>query len=224
MNQALRDLSDRFLVVDGDLRNLDIELSRTEGNRDAVQQSLSNSETQLNDHKTYLVLLEQVTEVLRALAELKREEMRLKVENLVTYGLRSVFKEHLTFRIVAGERAKQSTMELKVVSNVNGQEVETDIVNAHGGGLVQVIALLLRIVILLFSRPAPAKVLILDESLAHLSREYLEPAAELLASLSKRLGLQILMVTHSPEFEEAADRIYSFSKNSSGMTIATLVK
>lgn len=224
MHQALQDLSNRFLAVDSDLRKYDNELSRTEGNRDAVQASLLTSETQLDSTKASQALLEQVTEVLRALAELKREEMRLKVENLVTYGLRSVFKEHLTFKIVSGERAKQSTMELKVVSIVNEVEVETDIVNAHGGGLVQVIALLLRIVILLFARPAPARVLILDESLAHLSREYLEPAAELLGSLSNKLGLQILMVTHSPEFEDAADRIYSFSKSSSGMTTATLVK
>lgn len=224
MKQDLQNLSDRFQVINSDLRKYDIELSRTEGNRDAVQHSLFNSETSLNDAKAHQALLEQVTEVLRALADLKREEMRLKVENLVTFGLRSVFKEHLTFKIVSGERAKQSTMELKVVSIVNEVEVETDIVNAHGGGLVQVIALLLRIVILLFSRPAPARILILDESLAHLSREYLEPAAELLASLSNKLGLQILMVTHSPEFEDAADRIYSFSKSASGMTTASLVK
>lgn len=224
MDKGLKDLVDRQRDVNQSLRQFEIELSRAEGNRDSIQHSLSTSEAEVGELKTYLDVLDRVLEVLRALSDLKREEMRLKIENLVTFGLRTVFKEHLTFKIVPSERAKQSTMELKITSEVNGKEVDTDIIGAHGGGLVQVIALLLRIVILLFARPAPAKVLILDESLAHLSREYLEPAAELLATLSQRLGLQILMVTHSPEFEEHADRIYQFRKTSSGVTNTVLIK
>lgn len=208
----LRDLSDRFSLVEKSLRKSEASLNQKLGKRQSLLETKSKAETSIEDLKRELEILGEVTEVLQHLVSLKREEVQTKIENLVTYGLRTIFEEDLTFKIDTGTRAKQTTMEFKVVHSVKGQQVETDILNAHGGGLIQVVALLLRIVVLLFARPAPRRVLILDESLAHLSRDYLGNAGELLKQLSERLKIQVLMVTHSPEFIEYADRVYEFSQ------------
>lgn len=194
------------------LHENEASLNQKVGRRDQLLESVSSAEANIETLRGELDDLGEVTEVLQQLVSLKREEIQKKVENLVTYGLRSIFEEDLTFKIVTGTRAKQTTMEMKVVHVVKGTVVETDILTAHGGGLIQVVALLLRIVVLLFARPSPTRVLILDESLAHLSREYLANAGELLKQLASRLGIQILMVTHSPEFIDYADRVYTFSQ------------
>lgn len=205
------------------LRESEAAVSRDEGRLEGLEQQLIKTREAIKLGQENLDVLAEVAEVLQQIEVLKREEIQRKVENLVTFGLRSVFKENLTFRIDSSSRAKQSTMNFRVVTQVGSDEIDTDVYSAHGGGLIQVIALLLRVVVLLFVRPAPRRLLILDESLAHLSREYLEPAAELLSQLSNKLDLQILMVTHSPEFIDFADKVYKFSQDKQRRTHVELV-
>ena len=48
----------------------------------------------------------------------------------------------------------------------------------------------------------------MDESLAQVSDEYIEPLGKLIQSLCKDLGMTVLLVTHQHEFQETADVVY----------------
>jgi DNA repair exonuclease SbcCD ATPase subunit len=60
--------------------------------------------------------------------------------------------------------------------------------------------------------------IILDEPFKFISRDLQERAGEILKTLSKKMNLQILMVTHIPEFIEVADKVFEVKKNDKGIS------
>ncbi len=52
--------------------------------------------------------------------------------------------------------------------------------------------------------------LVLDETFAHVSAEYLAAVGEFLQEIKDKTGVQILMVTHQEELVDYADKVYRF--------------
>lgn len=148
---------------------------------------------------------------------------RAMVESLVSAGLAAIFDEKLTFHLI--ESMSRGTPQIDFVVRTHlpdGSEFETDVMSARGGGLAAVVGLLLRVVLILLTRGAgrnAPEILVLDETLAHLSDEYLEAAGQFLRTLVDTTGIQILMVTHQPTLTEFADVSYKFRLGVDGSTI-----
>lgn len=79
-------------------------------------------------------------------------------------------------------------------------------IKSSGGGLGDIISTGLRFAS--WSLGNTQNVLCLDESLKYLSSDLQERAGEILKEVSEKLGLQILLVTHSPILLESADKIF----------------
>lgn len=78
--------------------------------------------------------------------------------------------------------------------------------DSFGGGPVNVIAFLLRVIMV--KRFKLAKFLALDESFNNVSSDYLPLVSEMLQKLCREHGFTILAVTHQPVLAGAADRVY----------------
>lgn len=129
-----------------------------------------------------------------------------KVEELVNAALYSIFNDQsISFNINQSVKRGQVLYQLSV--SQNGAEGG---VNSFGGGVMSVIAVVLKAVILILSKRYP--LLVFDESLAFVSAEYREAVSKFLCDLTKPspngLGLPVLMVTHDPEYSSHADQVY----------------
>lgn len=153
---------------------------------------------------------ERAVAVLGTIADERDLTARHTIEALVSRGLQAIFGEDLQFRLLSETKRDQAHVEFVVVSMVDGKEVETSVLDARGGGLAAVVGLLLRVVIMLLGRTDKQGLLVLDETLAMLSQEYLPAAAEFLRELVDQTGIQVLMVTHQEELAETADKMYKF--------------
>lgn len=161
---------------------------------------------------TQLVELhEKAAHVLTAIGEERQNAIQRQIERLVTQGLQTIFGEQLSFHLVPGVRAKTPVVDFRVRSHLDdGSVVETDVMDARGGGLAATVGFLLRLVILLLSRNKQDTVIFLDETFAHVSAEYMPNLIEFLKDLVAKTGVQIVMVTHDESFQDAADVIYRF--------------
>ena len=207
---------------------LEVELSRRERSlerRIGEARSLALEGKRLQQEHEQQALLAEVHEeavgVLNSFADSRQEEAVLRIETLVTAGLRSIFGEGMTFVVQMGQKARRTEVEFLVRSQSGDQVVETPILDARGGGVAAVSGFLLRLIVLLL-RPGARRVLFLDESFAQLSAEYEEPCAEFLRELVDRAGVQIVLVTHSEVFTPVADRVYRTSQEN-GWTKLTKV-
>lgn len=174
---------------------------------------------------------ERVSGVLSTLADEKDAAARTQVEALVTAGLQAIFGdggEQLSFHMVKSTVRNATSVEFEVhTTKPDGEVVVTDVLSARGGGVAAVIGVLLRVVLILLTRETGQRVsdvLVLDESLAHLSADRLEAAGEFLRTLVQHANLQILMVTHQGELVESADVVYRLGLTSDGVSKATRVR
>ncbi len=126
-----------------------------------------------------------------------------RIETTVTNGMRLVFDDpSLALKIVKNSGARGSSYEL-----VGQQgEVEGPFLDTFGGGIANVVSILLRIIML--KRFKMAKLLVCDESFNNVSEQYLPMVSQLLRSLAKDGGYTILAVTHQSVLAQAADTIY----------------
>lgn len=156
-------------------------------------------------------LHEKAAHILTAIGEDRQATAQRQIEALVTRGLQSIFSDDLSFHLVPGVRAKTPVVDFVVRSRLgDGSVVETDVMDARGGGLAATVGFLLRLVILLLSKHRQDTVIFLDETFAHVSADYLPGLIEFLKDLVAKTGVQLVMVTHDESFLDAADVIYRF--------------
>lgn len=163
--------------------------------------------------------LEKVTILFNSLGEEKQLKAQETIEGIVTKGLQMIFDETMSFHILQTTKAKSANVDFVVRTTLPGQTVDTSIMDGRGGGVAAVIGFLLRLVVMLLdSSSKQENILVLDESFAMVSAEYLQPLNEFIREIVDKTGIQILMVTHQNEFTEQADTVYRFSHNAKGLT------
>lgn len=160
---------------------------------------------------------DRVTVLLNSIGEEEQQRAQATIEALVTRGLQTIFGPTLSFHILQSVRAKSTVAEF-VVRTTHGVDdvVETPVLDARGGGMAAVIGFLLRVVVMLLT--GRESFLVLDESFAMVSEDYLEPLGDFLRELVERTGIQVLMVTHQAELVPFADRAYRFTQDA-GITV-----
>lgn len=153
------------------------------------------------------------------ISDVKRAEVSSRIEALVTKALRSVFgKQHYSFRFLWEEkRGTMTASPVIVTKNEDGEEITTDVVNGHGGGIVDVVAFVLRFVLLRLT-PDLAPLMIVDEPFRHVASEHAAGLGHMLSLLSVKTGFRFLICTHQNKIAALADRIYRTEIDAHGAT------
>jgi len=151
--------------------------------------------------------LDEVVSLLQAMQSVWTKRFEEAVGKVVSRGLNAVFGEALDLVVEMGAVGDLPTARFSVRDS---RGLETDVMDARGGGLVNVAAFLLRVLLLLSARPQLSRILVLDETFANVSAEYVPALVELLRRIVDEGGFQVLLVTHRPELAEVADIAYRF--------------
>lgn len=131
---------------------------------------------------------------------LTHSQLKTNIEPIINTTLSYIFDEPITVELQFGERGKdQKKSQAYFVIKQNGIIMEKDISNRESGGIIETIALGIRIGFLLLKRDL-AKILILDEPFSRLKGEstaelkYQVQAFNILNKLSKEFDIQIIVV------------------------------
>ncbi len=171
--------------------------------------------------------VEKAVWLLQQYADFQQKEVIGKVEGIVTEGLKTVFQnDSLEFKLYysetkAGTKKKAPEITMAVFYEIEGQRIKGDIKDSFGGGLSVVVATLLRIIIVMLMGDTVRPILFLDEPIKDLSPEYPDQdtvasryrdrMADFLKQLTEETPVQIVMVTHEPNYAEVSDADYRFS-------------
>ena len=192
--------------IDRQIRSCD----RLMGNLQATAGLYQSESQNLSDLQTQLETETAARDVLNLVAEEFFDNTLRVIETLVTQGLQKVLKDpSLALELERKISRNKVGVVMTVSSMMKQTKVNTDVLSARGGGLASLVGFFIRLVLMASS--GQVRVLVLDESFAHLSVEYESLLAELLHDLSDRMKVQIIMVTHSEVYEEYADTVHRFS-------------
>ena len=199
------------------------ERSEMKGRVELLREQVDSAKVEIKKLNGEYATQEAVLDVLRKYAAIKEQVLKEKIDKVVTRGLRLIFGDQYRSKLEFGISRGQAVIRPRIVTEINGEELETDIADAHGGGLVNVCAVIYQILILALHRPRKKQILFLDEPFKNLSEEYLEATGEFLKQLNQKLGIQIVLITHRRELHDIADKMYEFSL-SDGITQVKAVR
>lgn len=197
------------------------------GEHRSLEKRVQELQSEVVDLTETALTVEKAVWLLQQYADFQQKEVIGKVEGIVTEGLRSVFlNDTLEFKLYysetkAGTKKKAPEITMAVFYDVDGQTIKGDIKESFGGGLSVVVAMLLRIIVVMLLGDRVRPILFLDEPVKDLSPEYegqdkvaagyRDRLANFLKSLTEETPVQIVMVTHEPNYAEVSDVDYRFS-------------
>jgi len=209
--------SDLANALEANRRRLD----RRAGERDALKRAVIGHTEAVAESQDKIERLEKAVAVLNAIGDSRQETIQRQIETIVTRGLRTIFADDLSFHMVSSTKSNATTIDFVVRTTLSdGTTIDTPVMDARGGGLASVVGFLLRVVHLLLSPSSVRRILVLDETFAAVSVEYETRLAEFISELVERTGVQILLVTHSTAFSDAASVVYSVSQSGHETVIA----
>jgi DNA repair exonuclease SbcCD ATPase subunit len=137
-----------------------------------------------------------------------QEDINRVIEELVTQALQVVFGPQFFFQITNAIKRNQAETTFSILENGHPLDLEEE----SGGGMMDLVALCLRVVLWAIRSPRTAPVIILDEPLKFLDGVRLEQAGQMICKLSDMLGLQFIIVSHEDQLIESADVMYHVEK------------
>lgn len=153
----------------------------------------------------------QAQALIHAVAQMTQSQLEYQLGELGTMAQAAIFPDPYRFG-ARFEISRKSGTVCQFYFERGGEQI--DPLSAAGGGPVDVASWALRPAILPLT--GARKTLWLDEPFRFLSREYQPRAAVMLREISHTLGLQIIMITHSPDLIQAADRLFRVVKGEDG--------
>lgn len=163
-------------------------------------------------------ILLQVVELYKELGGENEQQVLERVQDFVSYGLSAVFGDNYQFITKMRTEGK----ELKVDFGVNTGGLQTGVVGAKGGGLAEVVSILIQIFFVLVDKSL-SRFIILDAALIHLSEKYWKNMSQLLSEICGKSDIQILLLAHTGDYGAYADVQYEFTQRE-GKTEARRIK
>lgn len=194
-----------------DVAELQSRVDKIDGYYSALKKQHAGLTGELKTLKTEVDLHVKASAILKHLLDMKVKNDVSKMAGLITYGLKTVFEDQkLSF--IPNITKKNEKINIELNTENDGIEGEFDSI---GGSVAVIESFLLRLLCIL--KLGLAKFLLLDETFAAVGEEYIPNTSRLIAELSEKLNMDILLVTHQKDFQNYAKNVYKVKESKSGL-------
>ena len=180
-------------------------IMQAKGMRNQLRHDLSSSKELLEETKYELHVLEKAQVFLQSIAQGTQCQLKFHIEDIVNMALETCFPGEYDFKLNFNIARGKTECELVFLSRRTQREV--DPMNASGGGVVDVACFALRTACYVLEQGID-DVIVLDEPMKFVSEDLRERVCEVIKTLSWKLGVQFIIVTHIQEFVDIADRVF----------------
>jgi DNA repair exonuclease SbcCD ATPase subunit len=195
------------------LMEIQSQVDRLDGFYQALKSQEKSLNQEISDLKKKADILIKASLVIKHLLDIMVKDEINKMAGLVTYGLQTIFEDqNLSFKPVMSKKNERIYIELRTLNN--GVECEY---GTYGGSVAVIESFLLRIICML--KMKLARLLLLDETFGSISAEYIQNTSKFIGELSSKLGLDVLLVTHEPEFKNYANKVYRIKDAPTGIIL-----
>lgn len=147
---------------------------------------------------------EEAQMIIQTVAQLTQKQLEYHVAELVTLAMAAVFDNPYSLSVNFVQRRGRTEADLEFVRD----DQSIDPLTASGGGAVDVASFALRVALWSLAISKTRATLMLDEPLKWLKGGSLPiKGALMIKEISKRLGIQIIMISHIPDQIEGSDSI-----------------
>ena len=185
-------IRDKFIQMKGRKEQLETDLKRVKKN---IKQAEQRQEDVLRART-----------VLQKVAQETQNKLVYHISNIVNMALGSVLPD--PYKLVIHFPERRNTVECDLLFEKDGEEMKPE--TSSGGGALDIAAFALRCVFWSFEQTRP--IIILDEPFRYVSVDLQSKVGDMLKSISEKLGLQIIMVSHLLNIIAGADKIFEVTQ------------
>lgn len=195
-----------------------LKLARMKGRCEEKEKILEDTTNRLKKNEEEIGIYKDVNLLFEKVSVIARKKIKDEIELLVTHGLRSVFEDpDIKFVVSFISRRNQIEADFYLEWVEAGKRIKGNITDTYGGGVVDIISVILRLIVLeLALIPGP---LFLDEPGKMISEQYIPNFGKFLIELSKTFGRQIILITHNEVLSEYAAKTFNVQLNEKGESI-----
>lgn len=186
--------------LEEDLKKEKSEIDSLKGQLDFIEKSIIEKTDNIEKLKIESEVVQKAVELLQLVQRATREKTKQDFETIVTHALRSVFNKDIKLELEFGRRGNLPELNLNIQTPECTEFV--DLLDSESGGIINIVAMALRLVLLEISVPKIEGFLVLDEKFNNVSEEYLENTVNFLKEINKKLNRQIIWVTHTQGIED----------------------
>ena len=186
------------------IQHLRNHLEQQKGKKSQIQKSIVSLKQSTKERKRDLRRHEQAREVIREVGLKTQSQLSFHISDITSLALDAVFAD--PYSLVAEFVQRRNKTECDLYFERDGNRM--DPLSASGGGAVDVAAFALRVASWSMQRPKSRSTMILDEPLRFLSADHQEKASVMIKEISKKLGIQFIIITHESILASYADKIF----------------
>lgn len=183
------------------------KLEQLKGKRDEVENSIRKLRKELRENNKLLHNLIEAKEIIKLVGLETQKTLQFHISDIASLALESIFQE--PYKLVLEFVERRNKTECDIMFEREG--IHFDPLDSSGVGAVDVAAFALRIASWSMAVKRTRNTIILDEPMRFLSAEYQENASEMIREISKKLGIQFIIITHEPNYAAYADRTFTVS-------------
>ena len=184
-------------------------LERAKGRRDEIKSNISRTEGLIKSNQLDSEHHAKAGVTLTAVGLRMQEQIAIHIGDLVSLALSSVFEQ--PYELILNFDIGRGKPECKIaLRDIEGNEISPLL--AAGGGVSDVLSLALRLACWSIRNPKTRGIFVLDEPFTRLSSDLIPEAGHMVKSLTKELGIQVIMVTHEAGLIDVADKTFNISK------------
>lgn len=190
-----------------DLHDLKTKLNRLQGTRQLLGRQYREARNKHVSAHREMTATEEALAVVQMVAQQTQDQIRYHITDLGTMALQAVFGDDIQLDLQFTEQKGKTTANLGFL---RGDGKVTNPLDSDSGGAADIAAFALRCSLWAMKRPRTRALMVLDEPFKNIndpSREMHRLAAEMVREVSRKLGIQFLIVTMVQELEEVADLV-----------------
>jgi len=170
--------------------------------RDLLKEQLEKEKQRKQELETKHENFTKARSIIQEVARQTQSKLELRVSSLVTTALSAVFPDPYKFETEFVTKRNKTECEFWFTKSKEKMKP----LDSSGGGPIDVASFALRLVFWSLRKTRP--VLVLDETFRFVSMDLQYKCSEMLKMLSEKLGVQIILVSHSPEIIQSADKVF----------------
>lgn len=182
-----------------------LRFERIKGQQVQIRKDIKTFKKQKKTLEKKVILHEQAKVILTEVGLQTQKQIQFHISDITSLALEAVLKE--PYKLVLDFVQRRNKTECDIYFERNG--IQVDPISASGGGAVDIAAFALRIASWTLYTPRLRNTIIMDEPMRFVSKEYREQVSEMIKEISKRLGIQFIIVTHDPTLTKYADRVFT---------------
>ena len=206
--------------IAADIRTVREKIDRSKAKRELLETQRTEAVKKKTEAEEQLGIFGMVQILLQKTSDYARQQVKTRIEDVVSEALNVVFGGSHKFMIDLTLRGNQPIAEYYLNDGTTVTKLEKPDYD-RGGGKVDIIALSLRLAVgEMAATPGP---LFLDEVGKHVSKEYAPSVAYFLKEYSANFDRQIILITHNSDLAEIGETSLSVKRTQGGESEVSVI-